>query len=398
VYTYSKSRHYYEDLYDHHTVESARDGQAHYEKFKKDIQKKLGPEEDISLPRNAIALNMFYMQVVGNELVDRYNNRDTQIFQWIARDEAKDDQIASARLTNEPSCTHCGKQGLRIIDKSLMHRKDDHEFDDPEEIMFMLSCPYCNKNSAFWEDGEVWQPKPRLCPKCSKEMSHKTTKTKKNIIFTDTCLSCGYIDKDMVPLITKEEKEDIPDPEYEQDRSEYCLLDEEFRSNILELKRGFEEMARLGKEWKEKEDNKHIYDAMKELKKPKIAELSSILAPVLEKAGYNELTLDKPEIGKDVIVGFNCLDTKSERNDYDSKKDLERLIKKTLEPTNWRLMTDGISYRLGYLSGRLKAYEQEEDIKNLVMKNKNLIPKKGTIKPVEKDRTLKGPNGERIIL
>lgn len=32
-------------------------------------------------------------------------------------------------------------------------------------------------------------------------------------------------------------------------------------------------------------------------------------------------------------------------------------------------MSDGISYRLGYLSGRLHAYESEADLKRLVMQN-----------------------------
>ena len=71
----------------------------------------------------------------------------------IGRDQAKDERITSARLTEEPPCHHCGKQGLRIIDKSLMHRGEIYEVDDPEEVLFMLQCPHCDKNSAFWQDG-----------------------------------------------------------------------------------------------------------------------------------------------------------------------------------------------------------------------------------------------------
>jgi hypothetical protein len=152
-------------------------------------------------------------------------------------------------------------------------------------------------------------------------------------------------------------------------------------------------MARLGKEIKEKEDNKHIYDAIKEMRKPKIAELNAILGPALEKAGYVEFSLDKPEIGKDVFVGFNCLDGKPDREDYDSRKTLEKLVKKTLEDTNWRLMSDGISYRLGYLSGRLRAYEREEDLKALVKKSKKL-------KSVDNGsaHTIRDNQGRKIIL
>lgn len=113
----------------------------------------------------------------------------------------------------------------------------------------------------------------------------------------------------------------------------------------------------------------HIYNAIKELSKPKIAELTPLLAKPLEDAGYIEFRLDKPEIGKDVVIGFSCLDNKTEREDYASRKDLQKLINKTLTNTNWRLMSDGVSCRLGYLNGKLRAYENEEDLLKLVSKN-----------------------------
>jgi len=37
-----------------------------------------------------------------------------------------------------------------------------------------------------------------------------------------------------------------------------------------------------------------------------------------------------------------------------------------LEETNWRLMGDGVCYRAGYLSGKLKCYEKEEDLLDIV--------------------------------
>jgi hypothetical protein len=58
-----------------------------------------------------------------------------------------------------------------------------------------------------------------------------------------------------------------------------------------------------------------------------------------------------------------------------SKRTLKKLVDAALKDTNWRLMSDGISYRLGYLSGRLRAYEREEDLKDLVIKTKKLKSK-----------------------
>lgn len=105
-------------------------------------------------------------------------------------------------------------------------------------------------------------------------------------------------------------------------------------------------------------------------------------------------------MGRDVFIGFNCLDSKSDREDYDSRKALEKLIKKTLEHTNWRLMSDGISYWLGYLNGGLRAYEREEDLKELVMKTRKLKAKQKSSKSDAKKNaySFKDKDGREIML
>ena len=102
----------------------------------------------------------------------------------------------------------------------------------------------------------------------------------------------------------------------------------------------------------------------------------------------------------DPHAGFSCLDSKSVREDYDSRKTLKKTIDKALEETNWRLMSEGIRYRLGYLSGRLRAYESEEDLKKLVMKSKKLKSRQQSSEAVsEKDMyRLKTKDGKEIIL
>lgn len=403
MYTHLRERKYYEDLLDRFTVEAGRRNIKYYDDFFDEIKSKLKPGEKIDRPGNAIILNAFYMAVVGDDLIRRYNEREGEIASMMARDAAKDEQITIARLQEEPSCQHCSRQGLRIKDKSLMHRNLDHKYGDPEEVMFMLECPHCKKNSAFWEDSTAWKIKPDLCPKCSTELTHTSKGTKNAITITYTCPSCAHTYKEKLDMTVKKEK---PDPDFEKDRYHYCLHDPEFRDHLMKMKRDFEEMARLGKEFKEREDNKHVYDAVKEMKKPKIAELTDLLTAALKKAGYIEFSLDKPEMGKDVYVGFSCLDDKSGREDNESRKTLKKLVDTMLEETNWRLMSDGISYRLGYLSGRLRAYEGEENLKNLVMKDKKLLAKAKAsadkaakeAKPTNKNRTLKTPDGKEVIL
>jgi hypothetical protein len=397
MFTHLQDRKYYEERYDKFTVEWARRNVKYYENFYDKFEKKLPKGEKLDKPGNVFLLNVFYMETVGNFLCRRYEEREQDINDSMGKDEAKDQQIADARLTEEPYCRHCKKQGLKIMDKSLMHRAEKHEYDDPQEVMLMLQCPHCDKNSALWQDGTPWKIKPDLCAKCKTEVERKSTTTMKAINFTCTCPSCGYSYKEKLDLTIKKE---VPDPDFAKDRIHLGLHDKEFRQQLFSMRRDFKAMAELGKEFKEKEDNKEVYDAIKELKKPKIAELTPLLSLALEKAGYSEFHLDQPEMGRDVFIGFNCLDTKTHRIDYDSRNVLKRLVNKTLENTNWRLTSDGISYRLGYLNGRLHAYEKEEDLKKLVEKSvKNKGVKRREFK-ADKDagQYLLDKDGRKIIL
>jgi hypothetical protein len=52
--------------------------------------------------------------------------------------------------------------------------------------------------------------------------------------------------------------------------------------------------------------------------------------------------------------------------EYDSKTQLKKLINGALEETNWRLMSDGISYRVGYLNGKLRCYENDDDMRDML--------------------------------
>ena len=173
MFIHLKDRKYYEDLYDRFTIEHARWGEKHYDKFHKEIEGKLPKDDKIDRPGNALVLNMFYMQAVGLDLIERDDNRERKITGWMDRDSEKDAQITNARLASEPICQHCKKTGLRIIDKHLSRRGDNYEYDDPEEVLFMLKCTHCQKNSAYWEDGSEWERIHTYCPKCKSVMTDK---------------------------------------------------------------------------------------------------------------------------------------------------------------------------------------------------------------------------------
>ncbi len=130
-----------------------------------------------------------------------------------------------------------------------------------------------------------------------------------------------------------------------------------------------EQLSKLVKDWEEKETHKELYEKLAKIKKLTIAELQKLLVPALKRKEYTKLELLKPEIGKYVVAGFSVQDSKVSRGEHDSKMQLQRTIRKALENTNWRLMSGGVNYRLGIISGRLRGYENEEDLLSLILKD-----------------------------
>ena len=104
------------------------------------------------------------------------------------------------------------------------------------------------------------------------------------------------------------------------------------------------------------------------IKKLTVFEVQELLQPIITKNEYAHLSFDKPEIRKDIFVGFSVQDARLGRSKWDSVHDLQKLIKKALENTNWRLMSDGVNYKFGFLEGRLRGYDKEEYFLNLVSK------------------------------
>ena len=86
----------------------------------------------------------------------------------------------------------------------------------------------------------------------------------------------------------------------------------------------------------------------------------------LANEGYKDLRFGKPEMSNYVIVDFSLTDGMDGRTEYNSQKTLKKVFKTVLEQTNWRLMSDGNSYRFAILTGCLKAYESDEDLMELI--------------------------------
>ena len=72
-----------------------------------------------------------------------------------------------------------------------------------------------------------------------------------------------------------------------------------------------------------------------------------------------------PPPDQKIILNFTVRDTKDNRGEYDSRNILKKTIEGILEDKNWALRSEGISYRLGMLSGSIRGYESEAELQEL---------------------------------
>ena len=352
-YQYLKDYTYYSELYDKLTIDDCE----YWENQKDVIIENPKTEKEIEKQNKIVVTNMAVELSLWFEKGERYLKKEEAIRQWMDRDRVKDEKLENAIEPKGIRCLQCSLPNMNCISRDLM--TDSH---DKEEVLFMFQCDKCNKRRAYWENGTEWKPKPILCPKCKNEMDSTHTKKDNGVETTCSCQKCGYKETDFIDF---NKKEDAIDPDFEMKRKKYCLSEEEGRKYASE-KINLEQMAEFGKKWKEKEDNKELHDAIAEIKKLTVFELQNLLAPICEKAGYIKLEFEKPELQKDVTLGFSLQDSKSGRSEWDSIHELQKLIRNTLNGTNWRLMNDGINYRLGFLQGRLKGVEGEENLRKLI--------------------------------
>jgi len=77
----------------------------------------------------------------------------------------------------------------------------------------------------------------------------------------------------------------------------------------------------------------------------------------------------KPDMGRIVSIEFSIEEMETENERVNTQK-LKKFLQKNLEETNWRLMSDGVSYRLGMMSGRIRIYEDQDDLAKLIENKK----------------------------
>jgi hypothetical protein len=317
---YLKPKQEYVDSYDKVTVSYCRDEERFFEELKKSPNKKVKKgEEQMYIGLMGMAKDLVMYFVIG----DRYKNKEKTIKEWMDRDKAKDELLESAEPIEGVRCLKCG---------SLMNPnfRDLYDWgtDNRVRVLFMYDCPKgCIPRRAFYSDGEEYIPKHT-----GAKLDFSKTKEKH-------------------------------DPDFLKDKARFCLTEEKGQEYI----RGEEDRERLSELMKKHDEIDENKEALSKIEKLTAFELEKFLSPKLGRQGYMGFKFGTPEIGKDIFLPFTVTDTHP-RGERESSYDLKRLVHKVLEGVNWRLMSDGISYRVGILSGRLRAYEKDEDLLKLIKK------------------------------
>ena len=350
---YLNPQQYYEDIYDRSTVDFCRGIESKYDESIKDrIGKKINKKD-----RDLLAA---YRLMIHFEIGERYLRKEDKIKEWMDRDRAKDKLLETAIPPNDIYCNKCGE--AMFVETKILHNKDREE---KERVLFIFRCPSkCKDGRAIFNDGEEWIMEPKLCDKCGFELNKKVDRKGDKILTHYSCKECGFKKTEELDLSRKEKE---IDKFYNRDRARFCLNEKKGQAYCNEKIR-MKQLCDMVEGTTEKDKNKELYERVSKLKKLTVFELEKRLTPVLKKEGYIKFELGKPEIGRDVFIEFSTQDENSGREEYESSNNLKKIIKKTLENTNWRLMSEGIHYRLGFLNGRVRGYEKEEDLIKLVKK------------------------------
>jgi hypothetical protein len=292
----------------------------------------------------------------------RYKRKKETIQKWVDRDRKEQEKFDNAVPPDDVLCKECFSQ-TKITSKDLLN-----SYEKDGQVLFMFECIKCKKRQALYEDGSEWHHEDPKCPECSSPLNDKSKNVKNVLTTTYSCSNCDYKKEDIYDFNKSKKEQEAREArenklltEY---RKEFCV-DEKVGEEMLYT---YEQISRLVDEMKEKEkkDKDPLIQQARQLKKLTVIRLGKLLADTIEKEGYTDLKFGKPEMGQHVIIDFSVNETKEDRKEYTSQNTLKKLIKGVLEDTNWRLMSDGVQYRLGILTGRLKAYEREEDLTTII--------------------------------
>jgi hypothetical protein len=361
--TYLKPRDYYEDIYDQGTVRQCSFLRSHNLKITdKDIEDaKLTPEENAKMQDvKGLWVDLVQEMAAFFAAAERFNNKEAWIEKMMTEDKTKDHIFNTTQPPDNARCRKCFSKSLRTISKDFWHNNKG----EYKRVLFMFNCNDCDTNTAFFDDEEEWIVEPTRCPECRTEkVTYKKTDINDILTLTYTCGRCDNVWKDVHDYSFKP-KEEKPDPSYEEDRKLYCYS-KKVRSWAEDLKNS-PISYKTRPSWEESETEKLYKAELEKIEMLTVAQIDKRISTVLKKNGYKDFELGKPNMDKELVVHFTVIDDKDGRSSEDSRNTVWKLINKELDTTNWRIIRSSINYRVGYINGKLRAYENKFELEKLV--------------------------------
>lgn len=353
-----KQKQYYSNLYDRRTVDKCRRIINRYAKMDLSDDKYEEYDED-ELKRTRYKLAQLELYFLTG---DRYLQKEETINEWMERDGAKDKKLKEATSPEQVTCDTCGADMI-CKDRTL-------DTGDARRVMFFFKCPNNHLPHKYvYSDGTVWSKDPELCPECNSELEEGSTEDDKKIITEYSCPNCSYGDTDTINLETGDPEED---PHFEEDRERFCLSEEAGEAYRTE-RENMEQLSELVAKWedeKEHKEEKRRADAIERLTVPNIKDR---MTEFFEDNGLKRVEFDDLQVDpRTTNLPFTVEDPEvTSDNGRQRSLDLKKKIIAELKDTSWRLMSDGISNKLGVLSGRLRVYEDDDEIYELVKRENN---------------------------
>lgn len=349
-----QERDHYEDMYDRVTVSLCRRQRDFYTNYSAKGLKKIQKKAIMMVGGVWWEIAKIYITL------ERYDDREKTINEWMEDDRRRDELEATAQPPANIQCNTCSGQMYEET-RSVWERNGE------DAVLFFMQC--ANKHlpmQTVFSDGSEYVRDIPKCPDCHNELVISRLPSNEDMVKTKySCLSCTYVD---VVEFSVAPKQVYEDPEYEKDKLLFCLSEDD----VIEARdsvRRMEDMKKLVDEMEHERVHKVEYDAVKKIKKLTIPQVKQLIAEKLHDCGYQSVTFDQPEMSKFVAIQFNVEEMETD-NARQSTSVLTKLLKQYLKETNWRLMSDGVYYRLGLMTGRVRAYETKEELFKLVTSKK----------------------------
>lgn len=346
---YRKADQYYEDQYDRMTIQELKQVEKESPVPIRIPTHKVGKLLKVSEDYNPTT--PFYERAV-----QLAQNKQDIISSWKEADERKDQQI---RIYPPPtrSCIVCN---LRMAFDGLLFRSKEKEW------LYIYDCPKeRNHRKVYYTNGHEYYIEEPKCKECGGELLSKNRRTKYKTVCKDICKNCGKVTVDEFDLTPNK-------PIKEKDRKKYC---KDFEGRLTS-RQGFEKLlTTIGKIMNKKKAEDELLEVSK-IETLTIAQLEQKVTSLLEKLKYTKFQLGIPQPGRFLAVGFSLQDN-SGKTEKETMKELTKLFHENLLHTNWRLIKSEITYQLGFITGKIRGYSDEDGLLKLVKEIKNSEEKTG---------------------